>query len=151
MLGARKFFINNVKPLGCYPNMIVKTVPRGSCDEYVNLAVGNFNAKLRHSLSHMKRKFNGISFLYSDYFNFMLGLRGPSSNEASSSLLNTISPCCPTVYDGGLTTSCTADSIACKAPDTHVFFDPFHPTQLANFMYAIACFQERNICHVVKN
>ncbi|XP_023639236.1 GDSL esterase/lipase At2g04020 [Capsella rubella] len=105
-LGARKFFINNIKPLGCYPNMITKT--------------------------------------------FMLGLRGPSRNQESSNLLNTTGPCCPLDYDGSLTSSCKRDSPSCKAPDTtHIFFDPRHPTQLANFMYSIACFDERTICHVV--
>ncbi|EFH51499.1 GDSL-motif lipase/hydrolase family protein, partial [Arabidopsis lyrata subsp. lyrata] len=49
-LGARKFFINNIKPLGCYPNMVAKTVPRGSCNERVNLAISIYNDKLRRSL-----------------------------------------------------------------------------------------------------
>ncbi|XP_019085819.1 PREDICTED: LOW QUALITY PROTEIN: GDSL esterase/lipase At2g04020-like [Camelina sativa] len=105
-LGARKFFVNNIKPLGCYPNMIAKT--------------------------------------------FMLGLRGPSKNQVSSNLLNTTGPCCPLDYDGSLTSSCKRSSVSCKAPDTtHIFFDPRHPTQLANLMYSIACFDERTICHVV--
>ncbi|WZZ73942.1 hypothetical protein YC2023_085312 [Brassica napus] len=147
-LGERKFFINNLKPLGCYPNIIAHTVPRGSCDDDLNLAVALYNAKLRRSLSHMKQKFSKTSFLYSDYFNFMLGLRGPSSNHASSNLMNSTSPCCPSVYDGGVLTGCRANSSSCKMPNTHIFFDPFHPTQLANFMYAIGCFQERKICHV---
>ncbi|CAN7079548.1 unnamed protein product [Brassica oleracea var. botrytis] len=150
-LGARKFFINNLKPLGCYPNIIAHTVPRGSCDDDLNLAVALYNAKLRRSLSHMKQKFSKTSFLYSDYFNFMLGLRGPSSNHASSNLMNSTSPCCPSVYDGGVLTGCRANSSSCKMPNTHIFFDPFHPTQLANFMYAIGCFQERKICHVVRD
>ncbi|KAF3596267.1 hypothetical protein DY000_02025201 [Brassica cretica] len=96
----------------------------------------------------MKQKFSKTSFLYSDYFNFMLGLRGPSSNHASSNLMNSTSPCCPSVYDGGVLMFCSANSSSCTMPDTHIFFDPFHPTQLANFMYAIGCFQERKICHV---
>ncbi|VVB04034.1 unnamed protein product [Arabis nemorensis] len=150
-LGARNFFINNIKPLGCYPNIIAHTVPRGSCNDNLNLVISVFNAKLRRSLSHMKHKFSKTSFLYSDYFNFMLGLRGPSSNQATSNLLNTTSPCCPNVYDGGLTTSCTPGSTSCKVPETHIFFDPFHPTQLVNLMYAISCFQERKVCHVVRD
>jgi len=98
----------------------------------------------------MKKKLNNTSFLYSDYFKFMLGLRGPSTNRYSSNLLNTTGPCCPLDYDGSLTSSCKRRSKTCKAPDsTHIFFDPRHPTQLANFMYSIACFDERTICHVV--
>ncbi|EOA24253.1 hypothetical protein CARUB_v10017495mg [Capsella rubella] len=148
-LGARKFFINNVKPLGCYPNVIVRSEPRGSCNEPLNRAVGLFNTKLRESLSGMKKKLKDTSFLYSDYFNFILKLREPSSNQVGSSLLNATSPCCPEVYDGGLTTTCMPGSVACKVPDSHIFFDPFHPTQQANSKYATACFQERSICHVV--
>ncbi|KAG7640448.1 hypothetical protein ISN44_As02g002930 [Arabidopsis suecica] len=149
-LGARKFFINNIKPLGCYPNIVAKTVPRGSCDERINLAISIYNEKLRRSLPVMKKKLNNTSFLYSDYFKFMLGLRGPSTNRYSSNLLNTTGPCCPLDYDGSLTSSCKRRSKTCKAPDsTHIFFDPRHPTQLANFMYSIACFDERTICHVV--
>lgn len=150
-LGARKFFINNIKPLGCYPNIIVKTVPRGSCDHDLNLAITIFNDKLRASLSDMNHKLFNTSFLYSDYFNFMLELRGPSTNQASSNLLNTTSPCCPKAYDGGLTSAtCLPISTACKEPDRYIFFDPRHPTQIANFMYAIRCFEERKFCHVVK-
>ncbi|KAG2301622.1 hypothetical protein Bca52824_030273 [Brassica carinata] len=148
-LGARNFFINNIKPLGCYPNIIAKTVPRGSCDDSLNLAIDIFNVQLRESLSHMHRTLSNTSFLYSDYFNFMLGLRGPSSNQVSSNLLNTTSPCCPKVYNGGSTTTCLPFSKACKEPDMFIFFDPRHPTQIANFMYAISCFQERQVCHVV--
>ena len=148
-LGARKFFINNLKPLGCYPNIIATTVPRGSCNDGLNLAISIFNTKLRKGLSHLKEKLSNTSFLYSDYFNFMLGLRGPSSNQSSSNLMDSTSPCCPSVYDGALFTTCTPTSIACKVPDSHIFFDPFHPTQLANFMYAIQCFQERKVCQVV--
>lgn len=146
-LGARKFFVNNLKPLGCYPNIIAKT--GGSCYESLNLAVANYNAKLRKSLTHLKEKLSDTSFLYSDYFNFMLGLRGPSTNQVSSNLMNSTSPCCPSVYDGGRRTSCTPGSSSCKVPDTHIFFDPFHPTQLANFMYSIGCFQQRKVCKVV--
>ncbi|KAL0792773.1 hypothetical protein Bca101_064150 [Brassica carinata] len=148
-LGARKFFINNLKPLGCYPNVIARNVPLGSCDNNLNLAVANYNTKLRKSLTHLKEKFSETSFLYSDYFNFMLGLRGPSTNQVSSNLMNSTSPCCPSVYDGGRVTSCTPGSSSCKVPDTHIFFDPFHPTQLANFMYSIGCFQQRKVCQVV--
>ncbi|CAN8272642.1 unnamed protein product [Cochlearia groenlandica] len=150
-LGARKFFINNIKPLGCYPNIIAHTIPQGSCNDLLNLAISIFNTKLRSSLTHMHHKLSNTSFLYSDYFNFMLALRGPSSNQASSSLLNTTSPCCPSVYDGGLTTTCNPGSASCKVPDTHAFFDPFHPTQLANFIYAVKCFHERSVCHVVRD
>ncbi|XP_013619689.1 PREDICTED: GDSL esterase/lipase At2g03980-like isoform X1 [Brassica oleracea var. oleracea] len=148
-LGARNFFVNNIKPLGCYPNIIAETVPRGSCDDSLNLAIDIFNVQLRESLSHMRHKLSNTSFLYSDYFNFMLELRGPSSNQVSSNLLNTTSPCCPKVYNGGSTTTCLPFSKACKEPDMFIFFDPRHPTQIANFMYAIRCFQERQVCHVV--
>ncbi|CAH8383472.1 unnamed protein product [Eruca vesicaria subsp. sativa] len=148
-LGARKFFVNNLKPLGCYPNVIASTVPRGSCNEGINQAISLFNAKLRKGLTPLKQKLSGTSFLYSDYFNFMLGLRGPSSNQASSNLLDSTSPCCPNVYDGKPYTSCMSNSTACTVPDSHIFFDPFHPTQLANFMYAVRCFQERKVCQVV--
>lgn len=117
-LGARKFFINNIKPLGCYPNMIAKTVPRGSCNEKINRAITIYNVKLRASLSYMRNhRLSNTSFIYSDYFNFMLGLRGPSSSHVSSNLLNTTSPCCP---------DCMPRSVACKVPETYLFFDPFH-------------------------
>ena len=143
-LGARKFFINNLKPIGCYPNIIAKTVPSGSCDDRLNQAVSIFNAKLRKCLTEFKKKLSKTSLiLYSDYFNFMLGLRAPSN------LMDSTTPCCPSVYDGGYRTSCRPDSVACKVPDSHIFFDPFHPTQLANFMYAIRCFQERKVCQFV--
>ncbi|KAJ0252894.1 GDSL esterase/lipase [Hirschfeldia incana] len=143
-LGARKFFINNLKPIGCYPNIIAKTVPSGSCDDSLNQAVSIFNAKLRKGLTEFKKKLSKTSLiLYSDYFNFMLGLRAPSN------LMDSTTPCCPSVYDGGYRTSCRPDSVACKVPDSHIFFDPFHPTQLANFMYAIRCFQERKVCQFV--
>ncbi|CAN7044499.1 unnamed protein product [Brassica rapa subsp. trilocularis] len=150
-LGAQNFFVNNIKPLGCYPNIIAETVPRGSCDDSLNLAIDIFNVQLRESynLSHMRHKLSNTSFLYSDYFNLMLELRGPSSNQVSSNLLNTTSPCCPKVYNGGSTTTCLPFSKACKEPDMFIFYDPRHPTQVANFMYAIQCFQVRQVCHVM--
>ncbi|CAN8253676.1 unnamed protein product [Cochlearia groenlandica] len=154
-LGARRFFVNNIKPLGCYPNMVAKTTPRGSCNEEVNQAISIYNDKLSKSLYAMKKKLYNTSFLYSDYYNFMLGLRRPSSSNQTSSkllLLNTTGPCCPKDYDGGLTSNCKKGSLSCKKPDsTHIFFDPRHPTQMANLMYSNACFDVRTICHVVDN
>ncbi|CAA7044584.1 unnamed protein product [Microthlaspi erraticum] len=93
-------------------------VPRGSCDHDLNLAITIFNDKLKASLSDMNHRLFNTSFLYSDYFNFMLELRGPSFDQASSNLLNTTSPCCPEAYDGGLTSAtCLPISTACKEPD----------------------------------
>ncbi|CAN8266570.1 unnamed protein product [Cochlearia groenlandica] len=149
-LGARKFFINNIKPLGCYPNIVANTMPRGSCNDQLNQAISIFNNKLKTSLSGLKQKLFNTCFLYSDYFNFMLGLRGSSSSNIKPSL-NATSPCCPDVYDGGLTTSCRPDSGSCKVPDNHIFFDPFHPTQLANLMYSNECFKDGKICREVTN
>ena len=51
---TRNFFVNNIKPLGCYTNIIAETVPRGSCDDSLNLAIDIFNVQLRESLSHMR-------------------------------------------------------------------------------------------------
>ncbi|TKY69500.1 GDSL esterase/lipase [Spatholobus suberectus] len=139
-LGARKFFVNNIAPAGCFPAKAVHTRPKGKCDKKINKAITFYNKRLTGVLHELQSKLPGFTFIHSDLYGHFMELR---ENAMSYGILETWKPCCPNTIYGDL--SCRPNTVPCPKRNTHLFFDD-HPSQFTNQIYARRCFNEASIC-----
>ncbi|KHN29936.1 GDSL esterase/lipase [Glycine soja] len=139
-LGARKFFVNNIPPAGCFPSKAIRERPRGNCDEKINKAISFYNRRLPEVLHELQSLLPGFSFVHADLFGFFKELR---ETGKSYGIVETWKPCCPNTIYGDL--QCHPNTVPCPNRDTHLFWDE-HPTQIVNQIYARLCFIEGTIC-----
>ncbi|XP_020209118.1 GDSL esterase/lipase At2g03980 [Cajanus cajan] len=129
-LGARKFFVNNVPPAGCFPSKAVHETPRGKCNEKINKGISFYNRRLPQLLHDLQSKLPGFTFVLADLFGFLLEMRETGINHG---ILETWKPCCPNTIYGDL--QCRPNDVPCPNRNTHLFFDN-HPTQIVNQIFA---------------
>lgn len=67
-LGARKFLLNGIGPLGCTPGMINSTQHEGECVEFINKVVNLYNVELSTKLLYLQSQLPGSLFTHSDNF-----------------------------------------------------------------------------------
>lgn len=89
-LGARKFFVNNIPPAGCFPSKAIRERPRGNCDEKINKAISFYNRRLPEVLHELQSLLPGFSFVHADLFGFFKELRetGKSYGKKKSQMAN---------------------------------------------------------------
>ncbi|KAL2349090.1 hypothetical protein Fmac_003090 [Flemingia macrophylla] len=140
-LGARRFFVNNVPPAGCFPSRAVYGKPRGKCAEDVNKGISFYNRRLPQLLHDLRSKLPGFTFVHADLYGFLLHMR---QTGMIYGIVETWKPCCPNTIYGDL--HCRPNDVPCPNRNTHLFFDD-HPTQIANQIFASLCFNnEGTIC-----
>lgn len=133
-LGARKFVISNLGPLGCTPLMIsLENLDNGSCVGYANDIISDFNRGLENMVKNkLQNQFSDARFVLSDnYAIFSKIINNPSAygfkyvNESCCGLghLRAEFPCSPI---SGL----------CFHRADYVFWDAFHPTDALNSILA---------------
>ncbi|XP_047181457.1 GDSL esterase/lipase At2g03980-like [Vigna umbellata] len=140
-LGARKFILNNIPPAGCFPSKAIHTRPMGKCDEKINKAITFYNKKLREVLHELQSNLPGFTFIHADLYGFLKKMRKIGSYYG---IVETWKPCCPNTIYGDL--KCQPSSVPCPNRNTHLFFDQYHPSEIANKEYAWLCFNEKIIC-----
>lgn len=141
-LGARRFFTNNIAPLGCFPSFAPKPRPRGECNEKINKAISYYNNRLPNVLQKLQSQLPGFTYMHSDLYESFMYLR---ENGYKYGILETWKPCCPNDIFGDL--QCHPYNATCANRNTHLFFDD-HPSQIANKIYATRCFIEKTICKI---
>lgn len=62
-LGARKFVVFELGPIGCIPSIARKTQHDGLCDEEPNKLVSYFNTDLQEMLKNMTSTLRGSMFV----------------------------------------------------------------------------------------
>ncbi|WCJ27131.1 GDSL esterase/lipase At5g45950 [Euphorbia peplus] len=136
-LGAKRFIVVGVPPLGCMP--LVKTIKdEKNCVESLNEVAFSFNSKMRHQLLIL-RKTLGLRDAYVDCYgiikNAVLSPKLYGLEEVSKG-------CCGsgTIEYGD---SCRGMS-TCKDPSKYVFWDAVHPTQKMYQIIADAAIQSFN-------
>ncbi|KAG5551559.1 hypothetical protein RHGRI_009832 [Rhododendron griersonianum] len=70
-LGARKFVVFEIAPLGCLPDVIDKTKPLTICDEQINGLVSIFNTNLGVKLNELKSILSGSTFVTAKSYQFI--------------------------------------------------------------------------------
>ncbi|KAF7099506.1 hypothetical protein CFC21_101132 [Triticum aestivum] len=152
-IGARKFMVFNMAPIGCYPAFLVE-LPHSSddLDEYgcmtsYNSAVVYYNELLNNSLAKVRKTLQKASIMYVDKYSVMLELfRHPEAHG----LRYGTKACCgygggaynfdPDLYCGTskIVKGNIASAAACGDPQNYVSWDGIHATEAANNIVASA-------------
>jgi phospholipase/lecithinase/hemolysin len=124
-LGARKFGIINVGPVGCVPRVRVLS-PTGACADGLNQLAGGFNDALKSTLAKnntSKLLPPGLRYSLADSYALAAG-----TDVAAVGFVNGDSACCGA---GRLNAEagCMPNSTLCANRDAYVFWDSVHPSQ----------------------
>ncbi|KAL3499098.1 hypothetical protein ACH5RR_041830 [Cinchona calisaya] len=149
-LGARKFVIAGVGPLGCIPYVrATHLIPDRECSMEVNLLVRGYNKKLQEALDRLnKDKGYEAVFVYSNSYEVF---RRIILNYHQYGFENADGPCCggyfpPFVCYKGK--NANASSALCNNRAKYVFWDAYHPTEAANLIIAGQLLDGgRDVCH----
>ncbi|KAI7993984.1 GDSL esterase/lipase [Camellia lanceoleosa] len=127
-LGARKFVVKNIWPLGCLPHFVNQLDPRAvSCNETINQLVVPYSNSLPILLNDLQSYLIGAAFSQSNEFQFVADLM---ENPRKYGITNTTGYC----YNYN------KPNTICKDRDQYLNFDTFHPTQAANYVFSLNCF-----------
>ncbi|KAH0457070.1 hypothetical protein IEQ34_014977 [Dendrobium chrysotoxum] len=137
-LGARKFLIVNISPIGCIPNQLASHgSDTGACVESVNQMASQYNRKLKEMVDQYNAQLKESTFLYWDAFSFALNV---IENYANYGFKNQNTACC----GGGKWKGqvlCLPVFSPCQNRSEYVFWDPYHPTDAFNVIASKDAYQ----------
>uniref|UniRef100_A0A803M2D3 GDSL esterase/lipase n=1 Tax=Chenopodium quinoa TaxID=63459 RepID=A0A803M2D3_CHEQI len=134
-LGARKVIIPGIGPIGCIPYELARFngTAQSRCNEDKNNVVNLFNSGLRQLVDTINNgQFPGAKFVYLDSFK---GSKELTANKKSYGLEVTEEGCCGVGKNNGQIT-CLPLQTPCENRSKYLFWDAFHPTEVANVIYA---------------
>ncbi|KAK9743329.1 hypothetical protein RND81_03G232600 [Saponaria officinalis] len=136
-LGARKFAILTVYPIGCTP--FIKSMAKSQrCVQMVNKAAHYYNTQLINLLDQLKPNLPGFEFVVVNTYNIV---RDIMKNPVIRGFRNVTSPCCELKeIMPGVGVSCKAGGTVCKDRSRYVFFDGQHNTEAVNAVIAAKAF-----------
>lgn len=137
-MGARKFGVISVSPLGCVPAVRVLNAT-GACNDVMNQIVMGFAATLKPALAGLALKLPGLAYSLGDSF---AALETTFSNPQAAGYENADSACCGSGRLGAEGGYCTRNSKLCADHDAYVYWDWIHSTQRAAELGAQALFNE---------
>ncbi|KAK3152759.1 hypothetical protein QOZ80_2BG0163200 [Eleusine coracana subsp. coracana] len=125
-MGARKFGVINVGPLGRLPSVHMS---RHSEDPSIDRRATEFNAKLGLLLSNLTTKLNGFRYSFADFYGFT---NATFANPSGFGFLNTKYACC--------TDPCSPDMYVapCDSRSEYWFWDNWYTTEKASKLAAAA-------------
>nr|KAJ0214580.1 hypothetical protein LSAT_V11C400175580 [Lactuca sativa] len=123
-LGARKIAVFGLGQVGCAPAEIAMFGTNGKpCVEWINDAVMLFNDRLKHLVEKLNSDYSDAKFTFIN----LKSISAPQGDVPVPSV-----PCCQVREDG----QCVANSIPCPLRILSIFYDGFHPTEVANTLVA---------------
>ncbi|XP_010258913.1 PREDICTED: GDSL esterase/lipase At1g71250-like [Nelumbo nucifera] len=125
-MGARKFVVYSLGPIGCTPNQLVGQ----SCADKVNQMVLLFNSALRSLIIDLNLHLPGVDFAYADAYGIITDIL-VSPNSYGFSV--TWQGCCGA---GNLQWNCIAGTAPCNNRNSYIFWDSLHPTEAVNRVVA---------------
>ncbi|XP_071709072.1 GDSL esterase/lipase At5g45670-like [Rutidosis leptorrhynchoides] len=124
-LEARKIVVFGLAKLGCSPVNIERFGTKGKpCVESINNAVDIFNHQLISLIEDLNDNNSDATFTYINLASILAPLGDVPLPSA---------PCCKLREDR----QCIRDSVPCAYRDLSIFFDGFHPTEVANMIIAM--------------
>ncbi|KAF8389887.1 hypothetical protein HHK36_024405 [Tetracentron sinense] len=135
-LGARKFVVFGISPLGCIPAILKPTT---KCAEIVNNLVLLYNYGLHDALEQLTSTLQGSIFVFGDLYWLSYDML---NNPFKYGFSDTKYPCCIVGVKG----LCIKDQAPCHDRTTHFYWDLFHPMQKVNNIVAKLCFNNSSPC-----
>ncbi|WVZ86808.1 hypothetical protein U9M48_033536 [Paspalum notatum var. saurae] len=135
-LGARKFVVSDVGPLGCIPYVrALEFVPAGECSTYANRVTEGYNKKLKRMLEKMNQEMGPASkFVYTNTYGIVMEI---IQDYHRYGFENALDPCCGGSFPPFLCIGiANSSSSLCGDRSKYVFWDAFHPTEAANLIVA---------------
>ncbi|GJV78644.1 GDSL esterase/lipase-like protein [Tanacetum coccineum] len=122
-LGARKVAVYGIGLIGCAPAEIARFGTNGTCVESINNKVKLFNDRLKPLVDNINSNFTDARFTFIN----VTSITAPQGGAAPSNI-----PCCQLRSDG----QCIPNSTPCANRNLFIWFDGFHPTEIANTVLA---------------
>ncbi|KAK7341053.1 hypothetical protein VNO80_23977 [Phaseolus coccineus] len=136
-LGLRKFFLAGIGPLGCIPNIrATGFAPVGRCVDLVNQIVGFFNEGLRSMVEQLNRDHPDSIFAYANTYHVL----GDILNNPARYQFDVVDRACCGVGRNRGQLSCLPLQFPCLNRKQTVFWDAFHPTESAIYVFAWRAF-----------
>ncbi|XP_068343170.1 GDSL esterase/lipase At5g55050-like [Pyrus communis] len=130
-LGAKRFGIISVPPVGCVP-LQRNSTEDGSCSEPMNEYAILFYKALQGVLQRLSAECEGVKYALADAYSMTtLIINNPKQFRFEEA---TKACCGKGNFNAEL--PCTPDSDLCKDRDVYLFWDQFHPTQAASHLAA---------------
>ncbi|KAF9620807.1 hypothetical protein IFM89_014744 [Coptis chinensis] len=126
--GARKFLVFGLGVLGCIPN-IIRSYSQDSkqCFEEFNEISVKYNAKVKTMVLQLNQELSGVYILYWDIYTNM---RQVLDNPSEYGFKYSHTGCCDCIV------ICLPGNLVCPDRSQYVFWDDFHPTDVANEILA---------------
>ncbi|KAF7836449.1 GDSL esterase/lipase [Senna tora] len=133
-LGARKVIVTAVGQIGCIPYQLARfNSNRSRCNEKINTAISFFNTGLRRLVeSFNSGLLPGSKFVFLDFYQSSHDL---SLNGTSFGFEVIDKGCCGVGRNNGQIT-CLPLQQPCQDRGKYLFWDAFHPTEVANILLA---------------
>ncbi|KNA10996.1 hypothetical protein SOVF_139250 [Spinacia oleracea] len=141
-LGARKVIVPGIGPIGCIPYELAryKGTAQNPCNEQKNNIINLFNSGLKQLVDTINNgQFPGAKFVYLDSFQ---GSKDLDKNSKAYGLEVTDQGCCGVGKNNGQIT-CLPLQTPCENRDKYLFWDSFHPTEVANVILANKAYSSR--------
>ncbi|KAJ8436439.1 hypothetical protein Cgig2_013480 [Carnegiea gigantea] len=144
-LGGRKVIVAGVGQIGCIPYELARynSTDQSRCNEDKNNAVNLFNSGLRQLVdvfNHNNAQFPGAKFVYLDSY---LSSRDLYSKPKTYGFDVVDKACCGVGKNNGQIT-CLPFQEPCENRSKYLFWDAFHPTEIANVLLAKKAFTTKN-------
>ncbi|XP_072957533.1 GDSL esterase/lipase At5g41890 [Typha angustifolia] len=136
-LGARKFVVVDVGPLGCIPYVRALYLVLKSCYPVANRIVKGYNMKLSRRINKLNEEFGPESvFIHANSFDIVTEV---ITNYHRYGFGNANDPCCGGSFPPFLCfrgDDANSSSVLCQDRSKYVFWDAFHPTEATNVIVA---------------
>ncbi|XP_028760133.1 GDSL esterase/lipase At4g16230-like [Neltuma alba] len=133
-LGARKFMVANVGPIGCIPSQRDLNPSAGEeCVSFPDKLAQSFNVELKKLVVELNKKLKGSIYVHADAYHIAQDIL---QNYKAYGFENFKSSCCHMAGRFGGLVPCFPESTVCEDRSKYVFWDPFHPSEAANLVIA---------------
>ncbi|TYG91574.1 hypothetical protein ES288_A12G273000v1 [Gossypium darwinii] len=136
-MGARKFIVVGVGPLGCIPFVrALKLLRSGQCSSAVNALIQAYNQRLKELLSRLNQEMGPETiFVFANSYDVFMDI---IANYHQYGLENANDPCCGGYFPPFVCfkSSDANTSALCDDRSKYVFWDAYHPTEAANLIIA---------------